>query len=184
MNARLLAVFAAVLTALYPLVVWFGDGRVEPRWLAVLLLLAALSRLPAMKVSRAARWSAAGALVLATGAVFANAMLPLKLYPVLVNAGLLAAFAFSLASPQSMVERFARMREPELPPAAVRYTRGVTKVWCGFFILNGSIALATALWATPAQWSLYNGVIAYGLMGLLFACEYLVRLRFKRLHHG
>ena len=165
------------------MLVWFGQGRVEPRWLAVLLMLAALSRLPAMKISSAARWSAAGALLLATGAVWGNAMLPLQLYPVLVNLGLLAAFAHSLRGPQSMVERFARLREPDLPPAAVAYTRTVTKVWCGFFAVNGSIALATALWATPAVWSLYNGVIAYGLMGVLFGAEYLVRLRFKRLHH-
>lgn len=155
----------------------------EPRWLAALLLLAAAARLPAMKVSPAARWSAAGALLLAGGAVWANALLPLKLYPVLVNAALLAAFAYSLASPMSMVERFARMSEPNLPPAAVAYTRTVTKVWCGFFVANGLAALGTALWATPDVWSLYNGVIAYLLMGVLFAGEYLVRLRFKRLHH-
>jgi uncharacterized membrane protein len=178
-------VIAAVLTVLYPLAIWFGDGRIEPRWLALLLLLAAAARLPAMKVSRAARWTAAAALLLAAAAVWANALLPLKLYPVLVNAALLAAFAWSLASPPSMVERMARLTEPDLPPEAIAYTRTVTQVWCGFFVVNGSIALGTALWATQAVWSLYNGVIAYVLMGLLFAGEYLVRIRFKRAHnHG
>ena len=62
-------------------------------------------------------------------------------------------------------------------------TRTVTKVWCGFFVANGLAALGTALWASPKVWSLYNGVVAYLLMGVLFAGEYLVRLRFKRLHH-
>lgn len=175
---------AAVITVLYPLAIWFGQGKVEPRWLALLLLLAAAARLPAMKVSLAARWSAAAALVLAAGAVWANALLPLKLYPVLVNAALLAAFAYSLASPPSMIERMARLTEPDLPPAAIAYTRVVTQVWCGFFVVNGSIALGTAIWASPAVWSLYNGVIAYGLMGLLFAGEYLVRIRFKRANHA
>jgi uncharacterized membrane protein len=42
---------------------------------------------------------------------------------------------------------------------------------------------ATALWASEAVWSLYTGVIAYVLMGLMFGGEYLVRMRFKRLHH-
>ncbi len=176
----MLAVVTVVLTLLYPLAIWFGDGRVEPRWLAALLLLAAAARLPAMKVSLAARWSAAGALLLA---IASNAMLPLKLYPVLVNAAFLAAFAYSLASPPSMVERLARMSEPDLPPQAIAYTRVVTQVWCGFFVINGAIALGTALWATPAVWSLYNGVIAYILMGVLFAVEYLVRISFKRRHH-
>jgi uncharacterized membrane protein len=148
----------------------------------MLLLVAAAARLPAMKLSPAARWSGAGALLLVAVAVWCNALLPLQLYPVLVNGALLVAFAWSLSSPQSMVERMARLSEPDLPPEGVAYTRTVTKVWCGFFVVNGSIALATALWATPAVWSLYNGVIAYGLMGLLFGGEYLVRLRFKRAH--
>jgi uncharacterized membrane protein len=52
-----------------------------------------------------------------------------------------------------------------------------------FFLINGAIALATALWASEAVWSLYTGVISYGLMGALFGIEFLVRLRFKRLHH-
>lgn len=173
----------AVLTVLYPLAIWLGHGQVEPRWLAALLLLAAATRLPSLKVSLAARWSAGGALLLCAAAVWANAMLPLKLYPVLVNGALLAAFGYSLVSPPSMIERFARMSEPDLPPAAIAYTRRVTQVWCGFFVVNGAIAFGTALWTSETVWSLYTGVIAYCLMGILFGSEYLVRLRFKRLNH-
>jgi uncharacterized membrane protein len=88
-----------------------------------------------------------------------------------------------LISPPSIVERLARVREPDLPAAAIGYTRRVTQVWCVFFVINGSIALATALWASEAVWSLYTSVIAYILMGTLFGGEYLVRRRFKRLHH-
>jgi uncharacterized membrane protein len=178
-----LTALAVVLTLLYPLAIWFGQGCIEPRWLAMLLLLAAGARLPAMKVSAAARWSGAGALLLVAGAVWSNALLPLKLYPVLVNLVFLTAFAWSLSTPQSMVERLARLTEPDLPPSGVAYTRTVTKVWCAFFVVNGAIALATALWASDAAWSLYNGVIAYLLMGLLFGGEYLVRLRVKRANH-
>lgn len=179
----MLAALAAVLTLLYPLFIWFGHGQVEPRWLAALLLLAAATRLPTLAISRLARWSAACALLLAGFAVSANAMLPLKLYPVLVNGALLAAFGYSLVAPPSMAERFARMREPDLPQAAVAYTRRVTQVWCVFFVVNGAIALGTALWASQAVWALYTGVIAYVLMGTLFGAEYLVRLRFKRLNN-
>jgi uncharacterized membrane protein len=167
----------------YPLVIWFGHGKIEPRWLAGLLLLAAATRLPSMKINRIARWSVAGVLLLALIAVWANVLLPLKLYPVLVNCAMLAVFGYSLISPPSMIERFARLTEPNLPLAGVAYTRSVTKVWCGFFVINGSIALVTALWASEAVWSLYTGVIAYVLMGVLFVAEFLVRGRFKRLHH-
>lgn len=182
--SRVLSVVAVVLTLLYPLAIWLGHGQLEPRWLALLLLLAAAIRLPAFKMSRSARWSAAGALALAACAIWANALLPLKLYPVLVNAAFLVAFAYSLAVPPTMVERFARMAEPDLPASGVAYTRRVTQVWCGFFVVNGAIALGTALWASEATWSLYTGVIAYVLMGVLFAGEYLVRLRFKRFHNA
>ena len=178
-----LTVLTVCVTLLYPLAIWYGQGQVEPRWLVGLLLLAAATRLPALKLSVAARWSVAGALLLAGCALWSNLLLPLKLYPVLVNGALLAAFGYSLAAPPSMVERLARLREPDFPPAAVAYTRRVTQVWCGFFIVNGALALGTALWASDAVWSLYTGVIAYGLMGLLFGAEYLARRRFKRLHH-
>jgi uncharacterized membrane protein len=178
-----MTVLTVAVTLLYPLAIWFGHGQVEPRWLAGLLLLAAATRLPALKLSGVARWSVAGALVLVACAIWSNLLLPLKLYPVLVNAALLAGFGYSLTTPMSAVERMARLRGEDFPPAAQVYMRGVTRVWCGFFVVNGGIALATALWASEAVWSLYTGVISYALMAMLFGAEYLVRLRFKRLHH-
>jgi uncharacterized membrane protein len=180
----LMNVLAAVLTLLYPLAIWLGHGQVEPRWLAGLLLLAALTRLPALALSNAARWSMAGALALVAYAIWSNGMLPLKLYPVLVNVVMLAGFGYSLTTPMSAIERMARLRGEDFAPPAQAYMRRVTQVWCGFFVLNGSVALALALWASAGLWSLYTGVISYGLIGVLFAVEYMVRLRFKRLQHG
>jgi uncharacterized membrane protein len=177
-------VLAGALTLVYPLAIWFGHGAFEPRWLACLLLLAVAARLPALRLSASARWTALAALALAVVAIAANAVLPLKLYPVLVNGALLVAFGASLVSGPSMVERLARLREPDLTAAAVGYTRRVTQAWCLFFLVNGAIALGTALFAPEAVWSLYTGVVSYGLMGLMFGAEYLLRLRFKRLHHA
>ncbi len=173
-------VLTAALTLLYPLAIWLGHGQLEPRWLACVLLLAAASRLPALRISAAARWSVAGALVLVALAVWSNVLLPLKLYPVLVNMAFLAAFGYSLTTPVSMIERLARLREPDLPQEGVLYTRRVTQAWCVFFVGNGAIALATALFASEAVWSLYNGVIAYGLMGLMFGGEFLLRRRMRK----
>ncbi|WP_233556346.1 hypothetical protein [Noviherbaspirillum sedimenti] len=173
-----------LVTLLYPLLVWLGHGEVEPRLLAGVLVLAALLRLHAMESGKAGRWWLAGALLLALAAAWGNAWMPLKLYPVLVNALLLGAFGYSLVAPPSLIERLARIKEPDLPPYAVQYTRRVTQVWCVFFFINGAIALWTALCASPAVWSLYNGVIAYALMGSLFGGEYLVRLRFQHRNNG
>ena len=41
------------------------------------------------------------------------------------------------------------------------------------------VAAGLALWAPLAWWTLYNGLIAYLLMGLLFAAEWLVRQRVR-----
>ena len=164
------------LTVLYPLLVYLGLGRFEPRWLAFLLFALALVRLGA---SRQPLWwvAAVSAGLLALATFLANAALPLKLYPVVVNGALLALFGASLARPPSAVERLARLTRPDLPPAAVAYTRKVTWVWCAFFVFNGAVAAATALWGSDAQWALYNGLVAYALMGALFAAEWLVRQR-------
>lgn len=177
-------VVAAVMLALYPLLVYFGIGRFEPKWLAAVLCALALARAAA---SRQRFWLAAafGALLLAVASMLSNQLFPLKLYPVLVNGVLLTVFCASLLHPPSMIERIARLREPDLPPHAVIYTRRVTQVWCGFFVLNGSAALATAWWGSDAIWALYNGLIAYVLIGILFAAEWWVRRRVKaRAVHG
>jgi uncharacterized membrane protein len=58
----------------------------------------------------------------------------------------------------------------------------VTQVWCGFFVVNGTVAAATALWGSEATWALYNGGIAYGAMGLLFMGELMIRQVVKRRH--
>lgn len=175
-------VLVGLLTVSYPLIVWLGLGRLEPRWLALPLVVVAVLRALATR-ERVWLVAAAGALVLAGVTFFGNGTLPLKLYPVLVNVVLLAVFGASLATSRSLIERLARLREPDLPPSGVAYTRKVTQVWCGFFVLNGGIALATALRASDAAWAMYNGLISYVLMGLLFAGEWLVRKR-VRAHHA
>lgn len=172
---RALTFLSVLVTALYPMAIYLGQGQIEPRMMAGLLALAGSMRLLQVGFGQAALGWLAATLLLALIAVWSNGLLPLKLYPVLVNIALLAAFAYSLIYPPSMIERLARLRHPQLPPRAVAYTRRVTQVWCGFFVVNGALAFWTALYASPALWSLYNGLIAYLLMGLLFAGEYCVR---------
>ena len=181
---RASTIFAVFITLVYPLAIWIGEGRVEPRLLAGLLLLAGLTRLPGLAVSHAACWWLGSTMFLVILAIWANVLFPLKLYPVLVNAALFGVFAYSLIVPPSVVERIARLREPDLPARAIDYTRRVTQVWCVFFIVNAAIALFTALYASSALWWFYNGFLAYLLSGLLFAGEYCVRWHVKRRHHG
>ena len=174
-----LAAVAVVLASVaYPLVVWLALGHVGPRWIACGLAGLALAR---AAVTRERFWMAAAAAVLLLAAVGAwtDGWVALKLYPVVVNLALLGAFAASLRHGPSAIERLARLREPALPPAAIAYTRRVTQVWCGFFAANAAVSAATALWADAAGWALYNGLIAYLLMGLLMGAEWLVRRRVR-----
>ena len=175
---------AVLLTVIYPLTIWLAEGRIEPRVLAGVLLLAGFARLFSVQISQATRWWMGATMLLVLLAVWGNAMFPLKLYPVIVNGTLLGVFAYSLIVPPSAIERIARMRDPHLPAPAIGYTRRVTQVWCVFFFANGAIALYTALYASSALWSLYNGFLAYILVGLLFAGEYCIRRRVMGRQHG
>jgi len=166
----------ALLTLLYPLLVFFGLGHFEPRILALLLLALACVR-AITSPQRIWLLATLGAALLAGISLLGNHLLPLKLYPVLVNALFLFVFTASLAHPPTVIERLARLTTPDLPPAGIRYTRKVTWLWSAFFAINGSIALYTALWASEAAWAFYNGALAYVLMGLLFAGEWLYRQR-------
>lgn len=171
----------AVVTLAYPVVVYASLGRFEPRWLALLLLAVAMIRLGFGRT--AATWGVVGvALALAAVTWLGNALMPIKLYPVAVNAFMLIMFASTIVRPPSFIERLARLSEPDLPQVAVVYTRQVTMVWCAFFLINGSIAMYTALWGTEAQWTLYNGAISYALMGVIAAIEWLVRQRVRGRH--
>ncbi len=162
----------------YPAVVYVALGHVGPRWIALLLVALALAR---AWVTREAFWLAAAGLatVLAAASFLGDFWGPLKLYPALVNLVFLALFSLSLWRGPTVVERLARLRETNFPPAAIAYTRRVTQVWCGFFVVNGAIAVATALWASAAAWALYNGLVAYLAMGVLMGGELLVRRRVR-----
>lgn len=163
---------------LYPFAVYFGTEHVSPRQLGLLLGALWLARALSGRGQKGLAWVA-----LAFCAVIAwlgDAHL-LRWYPVLISAGLLAIFSLSLSHGMPVVERLARLSDPELPPRAVRYTRRVTQVWSLFFLANGLVAATLALWAPLAWWTLYTGLIAYVLMGLLFAGEWMTRRRVRAL---
>ncbi|WP_133647835.1 hypothetical protein [Paraburkholderia flava] len=117
-------------------------------------------------------WCVAGVLSVASAAiVVTNSEMLLRLYPSLVNLGLLVAFGATLVRGPSMIEKFARLRHPDLSPAAVQHTYRVTQIWCAFFALNGAFSAYTALAWSRGAWSLYNGAISYGLIGVLLGGE-------------
>ena len=118
-------------------------------------------------------WAVAVTLNVASVAiVFTNSDLLMRLYPSLVNLGLLVAFGATLLKGPSMVEKFARLTYADPPAHIVRYTRRVTQLWCVFFAVNCVFSAWTALAWSARAWSLYNGAIAYAIIGALLAGEF------------
>ena len=121
-----------------------------------------------------------GTLLMAVLISFSGAELGLKLYPVLISTSFLIVFFSSLYSKQSAIERIARIKEPDLPPKAVNYTRRVTQVWSVFFLINGGIALYLAIYGSTEMWTLYNGLISYLIMAMIFSVEFVVRQKVRQ----
>ncbi|HDX8403052.1 TPA: hypothetical protein RQN00_003160 [Aeromonas dhakensis] len=179
---------------LYPLAVYWGLTHAgQTPLLLGLLLIFSLRLLPGLLKGRVRlgplpEWLWLGRLLacIGLGLTLLSALFSarhwLLYYPLAVSLALLCLFGWSLTRPMSLVERLARLQDPALPAAAIGYTRRVTQVWCGFFVINGALAAFTIWHGDLALWSLYNGFVSYLLMGGLMGAEYLVRCRLlKRL---
>lgn len=177
--SRLIALGLLLAGLAYPFAVYLGLEQLSPRLFALLLGALWLARMFSGKQTPLSRTLTTVALLFCLLLGLAGEPALLRWYPVLISLALLGLFAGSLCSGMPIIERLARLSEPELPPAAVRYTRQVTWVWVGYFVVNASIASGLALWAPLSWWTLYTGLIAYLLMGLLFAGEWLARQRIR-----
>lgn len=173
-------VLGAALTLLglaYPFIVYSSLGRWPTGWLLGLVgaLWLARTLLRPTKWQPGGRWLPALALAGCATLALINSESALRAYPVMVNVLMLMTFGISLVHGRPVIEQLARLRHPDLPPEGVNYTRRVTQVWCGFFLINGLVATLLGLWASWQVWTWYNGVISYVLMGILFAGEWLLR---------
>ena len=171
-----------VVLGLYPVLVYFGLAYFSVVAVAVLLFAVCFLRLViGLNFPTAGQSAGAMALINVAGMVLALLALMQRsasfvlLYPVLINAGLFAAFGLSLRFPPSAIERIARYWEGDLPQEAVAYTRKLTVVWAVFFAVNGLVALYTALFASLEVWTLYNGLLSYVIIAVLVIGERLFR---------
>ena len=145
----MIKLLTGLLLLAWPFVIWFGLAHNGLHWLLPLMALLLLLRLRQTR-RQAGPLQAVTQLVAVVGIALCVASFMLKthqlllFYPVVVNAVMLAVFGGSLWSAMPIVERLARLQEPDLPEKGVRYTRHVTQIWCGFFIINGGIALFTS----------------------------------------
>lgn len=178
----ILGIVNAILAVAYPVIVWIGLTRLGTRAVSVIVLalLVPMLAIRLRKADRATFWSIvrvpiAILVLVVLGAITQDQRFVLAM-PVVINLVLLATFGETLRAGQTpIIERFARLAEPELSDAKKAHCRSWTQRWCVFFALNAAVALALGLFATPFVWAAYNGGIAYALIGVMFAIEYVSR---------
>ncbi len=105
-------------------------------------------------------------------------------YPFLISVLLLIIFVTSLIKPPTIIEKIARLMDKDFNDKAIPYVEKVTFVWSTFFLLNGCISAYTIYRQDLELWTLYNGLISYLIMGLIFAVEFVVRMRVKKSHES
>ncbi len=171
----------------YPLLVYFGLGVLSPRALGLGILaffalrLAFFARRQFATYARFAGPVAAAFVVASAASLIWNDPRALLLTPALVNLGLFAAFASSFAGRETLVEKLALAQVSALSASERAYCRRVTALWCAFLLANAGVITWLALAGTRERWALYTGVVAYVLMGALFAAEFVYRhWRFRR----
>lgn len=189
----ILQAVAVLAVVSYPGAVYFGLIHYSARKVAPLLLLAFLLgtalRVGAVHKDRKLILRSVGtfagvAVLLVSATIFDQPGFVLAL-PVLINAVLFLGFAGSLGEDISLIERFALLWQDDLSEEELRYCRRLTVIWSGFFVFNGGIALVLSVWGPFSWWALYNGLIAYLMIGLLSGGEYVYRkYRFRRYGSG
>jgi uncharacterized membrane protein len=160
----------------YPAIVFFLRGAIEPSLFIMLALLIIGARL-AFGNFGAGGWRPAlmlAAISLAALAVL-DAALAARAYPVLVSLAAAGVFAATLWRPPSLIERLA-LASGEPWSAGLRfYCRNVTLIWAVWLVVNAAIAAHLALSHNDEAWALWTGLLSYLVSGTLFVGEWLVR---------
>ncbi|MCF6767506.1 hypothetical protein L3V86_03910 [Thiotrichales bacterium 19S11-10] len=187
---RLVQSLLLILVIAYPLIIYFGLSFISLRYVILMVMFLFFIRLlfinrkkqskSVIPISLIILMTILGIFLCLFSLVF-NSEYLLKLYPFMINVLLFITFLYSFINPPTMIERFAQIIEKKaLPKEAIRYMRKVTVAWVIFFFINGLIAFITASYSSLKIWSLYNGLIAYILIALMFLIEYIIRLRVKK----
>lgn len=170
-----------VLGLAYPFLVYGAMGRV-PAGALVLVALALVGArfglLHGSALGRALLPPVGGAAVATAALALADSRTATLAYPVLMSLAMAAAFGLSLRRGPVLVQVLAGEADPG--PQALAYMRKVTWVWFVFLLGNAGASAATLVSGDLSLWTLYNGLVSYGLMGLLFAVEYGVRRWVRR----
>jgi len=179
---NLLYAVIALLAAAYPFVVYYGLNHYSASVFAWVLFALLIVRVVIKgNYKEPSQWMqlvVVGGFCIIVAVVNSEELL--RYYPVLMSLGFSALFAFSLRSKTSLIERFAKMSGTEYSPQALNYMRSLTLVWAIFLAFNAVIAAYTACCMSLKSWTLYNGLLAYFLLGGFSLAELVFRHFYKK----
>lgn len=168
----------------YPFLV-YRYGKMVPSYVFIIgaFLLLVLNILVEKKIRKASVLSfnvdltklLLGGLILLAFSYFMPQKSPL-IYPLLMNAIAAFSFLYTLIYPPSLIERIACLKQPTFKSEEVRYMRNLTKVWFGVCLFNVILSSITVYLNNMTFWLVYNGCIAYILMGFVFVIDIIYRL--------
>ena len=173
------AMVLVALSLLYPALVYGLKAVVPaPAFIGLALLLIGL-RVATLgsEATRIWRGPLISAGILIAGLATIDGWIAAKIYPVALSLAAAYAFGISLWRPPSLIERLARIGEPDMPLTGQAYCRLVTMIWTVWLAVNAAIAALLAILASEEAWALWTGLLAYLIMGILFGGEMLLRPR-------
>lgn len=176
MRNILRSIISSIVFLLYPYLVYRGvkEGIV---WFAPAAI-ASIYFYQAVKArTRRVRIEKTGIVViLFLGAIFYQDLMA-KLIPIIIQLSLMLFFGKTLLKGKgpSLVERFAQLEFPNVPPVLSRYCRHLTMLWTGFFAFNIMACILLALLAPVEWWAIYTGVLIFLFTAVIMLAEYIWR---------
>lgn len=102
-------------------------------------------------------------------------------YPVVISLLFFCGFFTSLIYPPSVITLMALATLKPIDEREVLYTTRLTKIWCGYFVINAAISYSTIYFENEEYWAIYSGGISYVIMGSLLIGEMVFRPYLRKL---
>jgi uncharacterized membrane protein len=170
---KILKIIVILLTLIYPFIVFVAlQKQLSLKFMS--LFLTAIILINFIKSKQ--KITLAFGLLLSTLLYITNNDLFLKSYPVIMNLIITITFYASLSSTPIITQITQKMKLKQTNQTKI-YTKNLTIIWTIFLAINTVISFTT-LFLSPFVWTLYNGLISYLLMGILFIGEFCIRRRF------
>ncbi len=169
-------VIDTIVLVLYPVLVVVGLTYFGVRWTALVLFLLLGRRLVGVILtnregSRVILYQAVAVVTIAGVAAASGSPFVLRIAPFIISLSFIVLFAVSLGT-VPLIERFARLKRPDLSEGEVVYCRKLTQVWVGILMANSCLVAVAAFIEDHALWTLIVGPVSYTFLGLVFVVEY------------